>query len=169
MSSTFNKTVSRCCLWCYKARSHSPVWKGCRPENSTAACKVFGFNESKNSFCCDFLIVGKGASEAVQQSERILQRLRLNWAQRPDGAAAISTEERRLGTPGLCVWRGNKRSWWWTLTPLLWLRQQWTQTASHSMGWFKNTQTIVRDNRNRICAWCQSKGKMFANLPNKSS
>lgn len=37
-------------------------------------------------------------------------------------------------------------------------------------GLIKNTQTIMSDNHNRICAWCQSKGKtMFANLPNKSS
>lgn len=41
----------------------------------------------------------------------------------------------------------------------------------HHIPWVnKNAQTIMSDNHNIICAWCQSKGKtMFANLPKKSS
>lgn len=41
----------------------------------------------------------------------------------------------------------------------------------HHIPWVnKSAQTIMSDNRNIICAWCQSKGKtMFANLPKKNS
>lgn len=103
----------------------------------------------------------------MQHSYCILQKLQLKWTQQADGAAVISTEERRWGTPGQYIWKKKekKRSWWWTLKPVLWLRQVDTDVIT----FHGHTPTIMSDNHNIICAWCQSKGKtMFANLPKTS-
>lgn len=58
--------------------------------------------------------------------------------------------------------RKIKTLMWWTLKPVLWLRRVDTDVITFH-GY---TQTIMSDNHNITCAWCQSKGKtMFANLP----
>lgn len=172
MSSTFSSTVSSTAAVLWEDDSLLPlVFRGettftCSegyspPENSTTACNVFGFNENRNKIVLDH--------EIMQQSDCVFQKLQLNTVTRRSScdidrgatlrhAWSIHLKEEKKNAHGDERW--NHCFGWDN-----------SGHGRHHIRWVnKNTQTIMSDNHNRICAWFQSKGKtMFANLPNKSS